>query len=84
MEEGEMEEQWTFDNFRSILNQAIEDGRKNGLKIDEILAAFDITAKNLQIQYEIAVVELINEGRQKQFMENLDDESTIISDNEGC
>lgn len=79
-----MEEQWTFDNFRSILNQAIEDGRKNGLKIDEILAAFDITAKNLQIQYEIAVVELINEGRQKQFMENLDDESTIISDNEGC
>lgn len=65
----EQEIEWTFDDLRSRLNSLLFEARVHGLKIDEVLAAIDITAKNIQIQYEMAVVEAINAERQEQYLE---------------
>lgn len=70
VEEVQMEEEivrWSFDDFRQQLNELIYRARMHDLKIDEVLAAIDITAKNIQIQYEMAVIESINEERRMMF-----------------
>jgi hypothetical protein len=79
-------QEWTFEDLRVMLNQLLHEARLHGLKIDEVLAAVDITAKNLQVQYEMAVVEATNAARQAQFMDNLSDEPTTITTEaeEGC
>ena len=75
---------WSFDDLRIMLNQLLHEARLRGLKIDEVLAAVDITAKNLQVQYEMAVVEMINADRERAFAEQLDRDAEVPEPEEGC
>lgn len=51
------DEAYSIENFRNDLMGAVNAAYDKGLKIDEVLSAVDITAKIVQVHFEMIVVE---------------------------